>query len=86
MLDQSSVTVYNRSRSFMFSNDRLFNLNLTFPDVSQYPHIFYIFYEILLNKSTDLSCISSRAATILRLLRNKTIQLSTQVKKSEPGL
>ena len=59
VLDQSLVTVYNRGRSFTFSNDRLFSLNLTFPDLSQYPHIFHIFYEFLLNKSTDLSCISS---------------------------
>ena len=28
----------------------------------------------------------SRAATILRLLGNETIQLKTRVKKSEPGL
>ena len=29
---------------------------------------------------------NNRAATILRLLGNKTIQFSTRVKKSEPGL
>ena len=43
----------------MFSNDRLFSLNLTFPDLSQYPHIFHILYKLLLNKSTDLLCILS---------------------------
>ena len=41
------------------SNDRIFSLNLTFPDLSQYPDIFHILYKFLLNKSTDLSCISS---------------------------
>ena len=30
--------------------------------------------------------LKSRAATILRLLANKTIQFNTQGKKSEPGL
>ena len=38
----------------MFSNDRLFSLYLTFPDLYQYPHIFHIFYEFLLNKSKVL--------------------------------
>ena len=30
--------------------------------------------------------VQSRAATILRLLRNETIQFNTRGKKSEPGL
>ena len=47
------LTVYNSSRSLTFSNDRIFSLNLTFPDLSQYPHIFHIFYKFLLYKSTD---------------------------------
>ena len=41
------------------SNDRIFSLNHTFPDLPQYPHIFHILYKFLLNKSTDLSYISS---------------------------
>ena len=36
-------------------------------------------------KSAYISLII-KAATILRLLRNKTIQSNTRVKKSEPGL
>ena len=31
-------------------------------------------------------CVNSRAATILRLLGNETIQFNTRGKKSEPGL
>ena len=34
----------NRSQSIRFSNDRLFSLNLTFPDLSQYPHILHNLY------------------------------------------
>ena len=44
VLELLSETVYNRGRSLMFSNDRLFSINLTFPNLSQYPHIFRIFY------------------------------------------
>ena len=40
MVDFSLVTVYKDSRSLRFSNNRIFILNLTFPTVPQYPHIF----------------------------------------------
>ena len=54
-----SVTVHNRGRLQTFTNDRLLSLNLTFLNLSQYPHIFYIFYVFLPNKLTFLPCISS---------------------------
>ena len=50
MVDYSSVTVYKNGRSWSFSNNRIFSLNLTFPTVPQYPHIltyFRYFYFII---------------------------------------
>ena len=41
MVDYSSVTVYKDGRSLPFPNNRIFILNLTFPTVPQYPHIFF---------------------------------------------
>ena len=46
------MTVYNRGWLQKVTNDRLFSLNLTFLNCSQYPHIFYIIYVFLLNKLT----------------------------------
>ena len=40
----------------------------------------------LLQGQTRISKPKSKAATILRLLGNETIQLNTRGKKSEPGL
>ena len=48
------MTVYNRGWLQKVTNDRLFSLNLTFLNCSQYPHIFYIIYVFLLNKLTFL--------------------------------
>ena len=43
VLDQSSVIVHKDGWSLSFSNNQIFSLNLIFPDVPQYPHIFKIF-------------------------------------------
>ena len=40
----------------------------------------------LLQGQTRIAKVKSKAATILRLLGNETIQLNTRSKKSEPGL
>ena len=40
MVDYSSVTVYKDRWSLSFYNNHIFSLNLTFPTVPQYPHIF----------------------------------------------
>ena len=43
MVDYSSVTVYKDGRSFSFSNNQIFSLNLIYNNVSQYPRIFKIY-------------------------------------------
>ena len=53
------MTVHNHGWLQKVSNDRLFSLNLTFLNFSQYPHMFSIIYVFLLNKLTFLPCISS---------------------------
>ena len=53
------MTVHNHGWLQKVSNDRLFSLNLTFLNFSQYPHIYYILYVFLLNKLTFLPRISS---------------------------
>ena len=45
-LDHSSVIVYKDGRSLLFSNNRIFSFNLTFPDAPQYRIFLYILGNI----------------------------------------